>query len=83
VALDLFLATPAELPFALFHLTSPRAYVIRIRAFAKKVRGWKLTQYGLFYADSGRRVRGSSRIRTQEQLAAFLGVTWRPPAARG
>ncbi|HVE13557.1 MAG TPA: hypothetical protein VNI01_09205, partial [Elusimicrobiota bacterium] len=38
-AVDLFLATRAERPFALFHLTGPREYNIRCRAAAKR-RGW-------------------------------------------
>ena len=81
-AVDLFLATRGEEPYALFHYTGDKDYAIRIRAHAKR-RGWKLNQYGLFYAQRpGVRVRGSAAIRTERQLASFLGVTYRAPAAR-
>lgn len=82
IQVDLFMARPAELPFALFHLTGPRLYNIRIRAYARR-RGWILNQYGLFYAnDPTRRVRGSSRIQSEADLARFLGVTVRAPSQR-
>lgn len=76
---DLFLATPAEYPYALFALTGPRAYNIRIRRHAK-VAGLCLNQYGL--TRDGRAVRGSRSITTERQLCALLGVTYRPPEER-
>ena len=82
---DLFLALESERPYALYHLTGPRSYNIRIRAYVKRAHGWRLNQYGVFYddgADPPRRVRGSARIRTEADLAKFLGVTYYPPAAR-
>jgi DNA polymerase (family 10) len=79
--LDLFAATRAEEPFALYHLTGSRRYNVRIRAHAKR-RGWRLNQYGLYHAASGRRVAGSAAIRTEKDLAAFLGVTHRAPSDR-
>ena len=78
---DLFGATAAEEPFALFHFTGPAIYNIRIRAFAKR-RGWRLNQYGLFSA-SGHRVRGSAALRSEQELAEFLGITPRGPGERG
>lgn len=84
-AVDLFLATPAEKPFALFHFTGPREYNIRVRAHAKR-RGLTLNQYGLFVAPrpgaKKRRAPGSAAIRTERDLARRLGVTYRPPAER-
>jgi len=78
---DLFLADPADKPFALFHYTGSRDYNIRTRAHAKH-RGWKLNQYGLYSIATGHRVRGSVAIRTERDLARFLKVSYRPPEDR-
>jgi DNA polymerase/3'-5' exonuclease PolX len=78
---DIFLAHPAEEPFALFHWRSPKSYAIRVRAYAKR-KGWLLNQYGLFSRRTGRPVPGSESIRSEADLARFLGVTVRPPRAR-
>lgn len=80
-AVDLFFATPAERPFALYHHTGSRRYNIRIRSHAK-ARGLKLNQYGVFAAATGRPARGSAAIKTERDLAEFLEITYRPPAAR-
>ena len=74
---DLFLTTPEELPFALFHLTGPSSYNIRVRAHAKR-RGLKLTQHGLFR--NGRRV--STKFKTEADIARYLGLTVRRPIER-
>lgn len=78
---DFFLCRRSELPFALFHYTGSYRYNIRTRAQAKR-QGWLLNQYGLFSQQTGHRVRGSGRIRTERDLAEFLGVHARPPSAR-
>ena len=84
---DLFLAHERELPYALYHHTGSRRYNIRLRNHAKS-RGWKLNQYGLFertppdFRGKPPRVKGSHRIKTEADLARFLGVTPRPPSAR-
>jgi len=78
---DLFLTTAGERAFALFHYTGPASYNIRTRAHAKR-QGWLLNQYGLFDAGTGQRVRGSSAIRTERDLARFLGVTYHTPRER-
>ena len=78
-AVDLFLATRREKPFALFHFTGGRQYNIRVRAHAKRS-GRLLNQYGVFV--EGRRAPGSSKIRTERDLTRFLGVTFRRPADR-
>lgn len=80
VRVDLFFAQPDELPYALFHYTGSRLYNIRTRARAK-ARGWRLNQYGLF-AESGRRVRGSAQVRSERDIAALLGVSYRAPEDR-
>jgi DNA polymerase (family 10) len=78
---DLFLVQERELPFALFHYTGSRLYNVRTRAHAKR-RGWRLNQYGLFDAATGRRVRGSAHIRTEREVAALIGVSYRSPSDR-
>lgn len=78
---DFFITAAAARPYALFHYTGPTSYNIRTRALAKR-KGWKLNQYGLFDAKTGERVRLSARIHTEEGLARFLGVTYRPPQNR-
>lgn len=85
-AVDLFLATEEEKPFALTHFTGGRDYNIRVRAHAKRA-GYILNQYGLFSANPAkgqkrRRAPGSKAIKTERDLARFLGVTYRPPTAR-
>ena len=81
VQVDLFFVQPKELPYALFHYTGSRQYNIRTRAHAR-ARGWRLNQYGLYAGDSDRRVKGSGRIRSERDLAAFLGVGYRAPNNR-
>ena len=78
---DLFLCAASEKPFALFHYTGAKAYNIRTRALAKK-KGWRLNQYGLFEVETGLPVRGSAAIRTERDLARFLGVSHREPPDR-
>ena len=81
-AADFFAATAQEKPYALYHWTGSYAYNVRTRMAAKR-RGWRLNQYGLWYGDSDRRVRGTAGIRPERALAHFLGVTYRPPSDRG
>jgi DNA polymerase (family 10) len=78
---DLFLTTSRDKPYALFHYTGSKTYNIRTRAYAKR-KGWLLNQYGLFDAVTGRRVRGTENIRTEQDLAKFLGVSYRLPTNR-
>jgi DNA polymerase/3'-5' exonuclease PolX len=78
---DLFLTIGKELPFALFHRIGPRIYNIRIRALAKR-KGWLLNQHGLFDRKTGRRVKGSEKLKTEADIQRFLGVHTRPPTNR-
>lgn len=81
---DFFLAYDSELPYALFHHTGSSKYNIRVRAHAKS-QGWKLNQYGLYIAtgpSAGQPVRGSRSIKTEADLAKFLGVSVRAPKNR-
>jgi DNA polymerase (family 10) len=78
---DLFFATKKEYPWALFHHTGSARYSIRVRARAAAL-GWRLNQYGLFSRRTGRPVRGASRVTDERGIAALLGISYRPPAAR-
>ena len=78
---DMFLAYDDELPYALYHHTGSSRYNIRIRAHAKS-QGWKLNQYGLYDAKTGTRLHGSGRIKSEYDLARFIGVTPREPKDR-
>jgi DNA polymerase (family 10) len=75
---DLFLATRAERPYALFHYTGPASYNVRVRAHAKRL-GFRLNQYGLFERATGRR---APAVRSEAGLARRLGLAARPPGAR-
>ena len=85
VKVDFFVCTPKEKPFMLFHYTGSRAYNIRTRANAKRKK-WKLNQYGLYHISNDpsqqKHVRNSSRIKTEKDLAKFLGVSYRLPENR-
>lgn len=81
-AVDLFLATASEKPYALFHYSNGRDYNIRVRAHAKR-KNLKLDQYGVFVAGTTRRAPGSAGIKSERDLARFLGVTYRAPRERG
>jgi len=78
-AVDLFLATEDERPFAMFHYTGSARYNIRVRAHAKRL-GYVLNQYGIYNAATGAAV--AKNIRTERELLRFLGVTYKPPAQR-
>jgi DNA polymerase/3'-5' exonuclease PolX len=81
VRVDLFGAKPAELPWALFALSSARAYQVRVRAVAAR-RGFRLNQYGLFVRRTGRPAPGAAKVKSERGVAAAVGVRWRPAAAR-
>ena len=78
---DLFLVEVKDLPYALFHYTGSSTYNIRTRAHAK-AHGMLLNQYGVFDVNTKRRARGSSSIKSEKDLADFLGVSYRSPNDR-
>jgi len=81
VAIDIFITTQSLKPFAMLHHAGSAAYNIRVRAHANK-RGWILNQYGVYYRSTRRRVRNSLKIRTEQGLVKFIGVSYRAPADR-
>ena len=78
---DLFLVEEKDLPYALFHYTGSSTYNIRTRAHAK-AHGMLLNQYGVFDVNTKRRARGSYSIKSERDLADFLGVSYRSPKDR-
>jgi DNA polymerase (family 10) len=78
---DLFLVVGGELPFALYHYTGPTAYNLRTRALAKK-KGWLLNQYGIWVRSTGKPAPGSEKIKTEQDVQDFLGVSHRDPTQR-
>ena len=81
VRVDLFGARSAELPWAMFALSSSRDYQVRVRAVAAR-RGLLLNQYGLWVRATGRPAPGSASVRTERGVAKAIGVRWRPAAQR-
>lgn len=78
---DIFLATADEKPYALFHYTGDATYNLRTRAHAKQ-KGMLLNQYGVFDRKTRKRVSGSTKIKTEKDLAQFLGVSYHAPSKR-
>jgi len=75
---DLFKTTRQNMPFALLHLTGSRDFNIRTRAQAKRL-GYKLSQYGLFSIETGRRV---PNLTTERDILKKIKVTYIGPADR-
>jgi len=86
-AVDFFVATQSELPYALLAHSGPREYVVALRAHAKR-QGLRLNQYGLYKAATGASLAGPRpsgegfRPRTEREVVTRLGATYRPPAQR-
>lgn len=78
---DLFVTIGDELPFALYHYTGSRRYNIRTRAYAKR-KGYTLNQYGIWTRTTGKKVPGTSGIKSEKDIAEFLGVSYREPTDR-
>jgi DNA polymerase/3'-5' exonuclease PolX len=83
VKIDVFcISNPAAEPYAMLHHTGSREFNMRVRAVAK-TRGYKLNQYGLFYADGKNKDKPiDKRLTTEREVLEFLGVTWLEPRDR-
>jgi DNA polymerase (family 10) len=77
VQADLRLVAPAERGAALQYFTGSKAHNIALRDRAL-VRGWRLSEYGLFNARDDRRLAGE----TEESIYEALGLRWVPPELR-
>lgn len=77
VQVDLRVLPPQAWGAGLIYFTGSKAHNIRIREIAVR-QGLKLSEYGLFDADSGERIAS----RTEESVYERLGLPWIPPALR-
>ncbi|MFF9126846.1 DNA polymerase/3'-5' exonuclease PolX [Streptomyces sp. NPDC014889] len=77
VQVDLRVVRPDSWGAALQYFTGSKAHNIRTRTIAVHL-GLKLSEYGLFDAESGERVAS----RSEEEVYARLGLPWIPPTLR-
>ncbi|MBI4729191.1 MAG: DNA polymerase/3'-5' exonuclease PolX [Acidobacteria bacterium] len=74
---DLRVVAPEVWGAALQYFTGSKAHNVKTRAIAVK-KGLKLSEYGLFEVESGRRIAS----RTEEEVYAALGLPWILPTMR-
>ncbi|MFC9294827.1 DNA polymerase/3'-5' exonuclease PolX [Streptomyces sp. NPDC057011] len=74
---DLRVLPPASWGAGLQYFTGSKAHNIRTRALAVR-QGLKLSEYGLFDAESGESITSA----TEEEIYARLGLPWIPPTLR-
>ncbi|MET9514614.1 DNA polymerase/3'-5' exonuclease PolX [Streptomyces sp. NPDC002994] len=74
---DLRVLPPASWGAGLQYFTGSKAHNIRTRAIAVR-QGLKLSEYGLFDAESGESITSE----TEEEIYARLGLPWIPPTLR-
>ncbi|MEZ0069659.1 DNA polymerase (family 10) [Streptacidiphilus sp. MAP12-20] len=74
---DLRVVEPDAWGAALVYFTGSKAHNIKLRTMAVRA-GLKLSEYGLFDADSGEKIVS----RTEEEVYAALGLPWIPPTLR-
>lgn len=77
IQVDLRVVEPDSFGAALVYFTGSKQHNIRLREMAVK-KGLKLSEYGLFKKDSGRRIAGA----TEEEVYAAVGLPWIPPELR-
>ncbi|MGW7642446.1 DNA polymerase/3'-5' exonuclease PolX [Streptomyces bobili] len=77
LAIDLRVVPPDSWGAALLYFTGSKAHNIRIREIAVH-QGLKLSEYGLFDAESGERIVSA----TEEDVYARLGLPWIEPTLR-
>ncbi|GAA2676227.1 DNA polymerase/3'-5' exonuclease PolX [Streptomyces aculeolatus] len=77
VQVDLRVVPPDAWGAALQYFTGSKQHNIRLREIAVRKK-LKLSEYGLFHARSGRRI----RVTTEEDVYARLGLPWIPPPLR-
>ena len=75
--IDLRVVPPDAWGAALIYFTGSKAHNIHIREIAVK-KGWKLSEWGLFKADTGKMI----AARTEEEVYDALGLPWFPPTMR-
>ncbi|GGW55805.1 DNA polymerase/3'-5' exonuclease PolX [Streptomyces griseoloalbus] len=77
LAVDLRVVSPDAWGAALQYFTGSKAHNIRTRELAVR-QGFKLSEYGLFDAESGEKIVSE----TEEEVYARLGLPWIPPTLR-
>lgn len=77
LAVDLRVVPPDSWGAALQYFTGSKAHNIRTRELAVR-QGLKLSEYGLFDAESGEKIVSE----TEEEVYARLGLPWIPPTLR-
>ena len=77
VQVDLRVVEPSVWGAALMYFTGSKPHNIRVRAIAVRA-GLKLSEYGLFYAETGRQLAAA----TEEDVYSRLGLPWIPPTLR-
>ncbi|MCC3773523.1 DNA polymerase/3'-5' exonuclease PolX [Streptomyces sp. UNOB3_S3] len=75
--IDLRVLPPDAWGAGLLYFTGSKPHNIQIREIAVR-QGWKLSEYGLFYGKSGKKITSE----TEEAIYAKLGLPWIPPALR-
>ena len=76
---DFFYTTKKNVAFALLYTESGLKYNLRVRRLAK-LKGYKLSQYGLFYETTNKHVPG--KFKTVADIQRFLGLKIKPPEDR-
>jgi DNA polymerase (family 10) len=77
VQVDLRVVEPSVWGAALLYFTGSKPHNIRVRELAVRA-GLKLSEYGLFHADTGHLIVAE----TEEDVYARLGLPWIPPTIR-
>ncbi len=74
---DIRLVNDYEYGSALLYFTGSKEHNIELRIRAKE-RGWKMNEYGVFDASTGKRLAG----RTEEEIYLLFGMQYIPPELR-
>lgn len=77
IQVDVRVISPSSWGAALMYFTGSKSHNIRVRALAVRA-GLKLSEYGLFSAESGELI----VVGTEEEVFARLGLPWIPPVLR-
>ncbi len=77
IQVDIRLVGAHEFGAAMLYFTGSKEHNIHLRIMARE-KGWKINEYGLFHASSGKRLAGS----TEEDMYQALGLPLIPPELR-
>lgn len=77
IQVDIRLVNDFEFGAALLYFTGNKEHNIKLRTLARN-KGYKINEYGIFTADSNKRVAGA----TEEEMYAFLNLRYIPPEQR-